>query len=99
MNVLTAVASPPYGRSGVRLAGIKRLMRTSYRLQLYSSDCIYEVVWPRYALRCFATPVETWSSPKLYQYTPFRGSPAVFKRPWPVNVWRVPVPAVPAGCR
>lgn len=79
MNVLTAVASPPYGRGGVRLAGIKRLMRTSYRLQLYSSDCIYEVVWPRYALRCFATPVETRSSPKHVQYTLYMACHTGFK--------------------
>jgi len=34
-------------------------VRSSYRLQLLISGCIYEVTSPRYALRCFATHVET----------------------------------------
>lgn len=39
-------------------------MRTSYRLQLLISRCIYEVTGPRYALRRFATHVETRSAPR-----------------------------------
>ena len=45
------------------LAAIKLRVRTSYRLQLLISGCIYEVTSPRYALRCFATHVETRSPP------------------------------------
>jgi hypothetical protein len=41
----------------VELAAIKLRVRTSYRLQLLISGCIYEVTSPRYALRCFATHV------------------------------------------
>ena len=43
---------------------IKLPVRTSYRLQLSFSGCIYEVTSPRYALLCFATHVETRSSPQ-----------------------------------
>ena len=53
-----AIAGPPQGRDGVREAAIKRLLRTSYRLQLLISGWIYEVTSPRHALRCFATPVK-----------------------------------------
>lgn len=63
---LHAVASPPQGRGGEGLAAIKLRVRTSYRLQLLISGCIYEVTSPRYALRCFATHVETRSPPTKY---------------------------------
>src|SRR5206468_463212 len=53
----------PQGRGGVELAAIRLRVRTSYRLQLLISGCIYEVTSPRYALRCFATHVETRSPP------------------------------------
>ncbi len=44
-------------------------MRTSYRLQLSFSGCIYEVTRPRYALHCFATHVETRSPPQTSDCT------------------------------
>lgn len=48
----------------MELTAIKLPVRTSYRLQLSFSGCIYEVTSPRYALLCFATHVETRSSPQ-----------------------------------
>src|SRR4051812_26094556 len=68
VNDSTAFDGPPQGRGVVELAAIKLRVRTSYRLQLLISGCIYEVTSPRYALRCFATHVETRSPPTKSLY-------------------------------
>ena len=53
----------PQERNSVGIAGIKRLMRTIIVSVYFFSGWIYEVTSPRYALFCFATPVESKSPP------------------------------------
>ena len=65
MNDLTGLATLTRQRVSVRTAGFTRLLRNGYRLQLLISRCIYEVTGPRYALRRFATHVETRSAPRI----------------------------------
>jgi hypothetical protein len=48
---------------------VKRLERRFRRWRLLDSRCIYEVTGPRYALVCFATPVE--ASPVPFPIHPF----------------------------
>ena len=47
------------------LAGVRRPERNGRRWRLLRFQRIYEVTGPRYALRCFATHVETRSPPTL----------------------------------
>ena len=75
----------PWAERVQSLAGVRRPERNGRRWRLLRFQRIYEVTGPRYALRCFATHVETRSPPCVCQMDPrpffFKAEPHILADP------------------